>query len=245
MVTDSGTLRIKFREGCDAILEGYMETMRIGGCPFVLAEQERNMKRLGIEAIKPAQDFWKKLIELPAVSSPHVPATARRAMKRSLPPNVHFKIVRRQAGLGSLGQPRFVAIADYAGGCIAREMKATVPSASVWNAGETGRGERYYRRLIASAIRSHDPYQKVEKGWLIRRLSPDSNPIEIDDLPRERDEYTLLYAMGKETANVHLGSKGQISRVLADLRKRNKRWLRRAGKEMARVVEKEWKNYRN
>jgi hypothetical protein len=245
MVTDSGTLKIKFREGCDAILEGYTEAMRRGGCPFVLAEQERNMKRLGIEAIKPAQDFWEKLIELPSVNPKSVPADAKRAMKRNFPPSVQFKIVRRQAGLGSLGQPRFVAIAEYAGGFIARETKATVPSASVWKAGEKGHGERYYERLIASAIRSHDPYQKVEKGWLVRRLSPDSNPIEIDLLPRGRDEYTLLYAMGKETANVHLGSKGQISRVLDDLKKRNTRWLRRAGKKMAKVTGKEWNKYRS
>jgi hypothetical protein len=166
-------------------------------------------------------------------------------MKRNLPPKTDFKIVRRRAGLGSLGQPRFVAVASYAGGCIAREIKATVPSASVWKAGEKGYEERYYERLIASAIRSPDPYQKVEKGWLIRRLSPDSNPIEINDLPRERDESTLLYAMGKETANLHLGSKGQISRVLANLQKRNKRWLRRAGKKMAKVTEKDWNDYRN
>jgi len=245
MVTDAGTLKIKFREGCDAILDGYAETIRLGGCPFVLAEQDRNMKRLGIEAIKSAQDFWKKLIQLPSVHLRNVPADVKCVMKRNLPPKVDFKIARRQAGMGSLGQPRYAAIADFAGGCVAREMKATVPSASVWKAGENGHGERYYEKLMASAVRSPDPYQKVEKGWLIRRLSPDSNPIEIDDLPAERDEYKLLYAMGKETANVHLGSKGQIRQVLDDLRTRNKRWLRRAGKKMAKVMEKEWNQYGN
>ncbi|HET6144413.1 MAG TPA: DUF2252 family protein [Candidatus Acidoferrales bacterium] len=245
MVTDARTLTIKFRDGCDAILEGYTEAMRDGGCPFVLAEQEQNMKRLGIEAIKPAKDFWRKLVELPSVNPRGVPSEAKSVLKRNLPPKVDYKIVRRQAGMGSLGQARFVAVAHYEGGYIAREMKATVPSASVWNAGQKGRGERYYDRLIGWAIRSHDPYQKVEKGWLIRRLSPDSNPIEIGNFPRERDEYTLLNAMGKETANIHLGSKGQVSRVLADLRKRNRRWLRRAGKEMAKVMEKEWNDYRS
>jgi hypothetical protein len=51
--------------------------------------------------------------------------------------------------------------------------------------------------------------------------------------------------MGKETANVHLGSKGQLRQVLDDLRTRNKRWLRRAGKKMAKVMEKEWNQYGN
>ncbi len=75
------------------------------------------------------------------------------------------------------------------------------------------------------------------------RLSPDSNPIEVEDLPKERDEYTLLHAMGKEVANVHLGSAGHVKSVLKDLRGRDKKWLRRAGKQMARVMVAEWKAY--
>jgi hypothetical protein len=244
MVTDSETLTIKYREGCDAILEGYTRSLKTGGCPFVLAEEEKNMERLGIAAIKPAEDFWEQLIEAPAVPDRDVPANARAALRNSLPPHAAYKVARRQAGMGSLGQPRFVAVAEYAGGCIAREVKAAVPSAMVWKNGESGSGEHYYDKAIANAVRSHDPYQKTIKGWVVRRLSPDSNPIEVDGLPKERDEYTLLHAMGKEVANVHLGSKKQISNVLKDLRGRKENWLRKAGKKMARAMEKEWKDYR-
>jgi hypothetical protein len=81
-------------------------------------------------------------------------------------------------------------------------------------------------------------------NWLIRRLSPDSNPIEIDKLPKERDEYKLLRAMGQEAANVHLGTKSQIKGVLRDLNRRKSNWLRRAGKKMAKVIEKEWQEYK-
>jgi hypothetical protein len=49
--------------------------------------------------------------------------------------------------------------------------------------------------------------------------------------------------MGKEVANVHLGTRRQIKNVLKDLRSRDKRWLRRAGKKMAKLMEKEWKAY--
>jgi Uncharacterized protein conserved in bacteria (DUF2252) len=243
MVIDAESLTIQYREGCEAILEGYDKSLRDGGCPFVLAEHEKNLEKLGIAAIKPPQDFWKKLKDAPAVHASEVSAHARAALTSGLPTGMGYKIVRRQAGLGSLGQPRFVAVGEYAGGCIAREAKATVPSACVWKDGERGRGEKYYQRTIAWAVRSHDPYQKVVKGWLVRRLSPDSNPIEIQDLPKERDEYTLLHAMGKEVANVHLGSKARVKSVSKDLRGRGGKWLRRAGKEMARVMEKEWKAY--
>ncbi len=127
---------------------------------------------------------------------------------------------------------------------VAREAKATVPSASVWKEEKRGHGERYYDKVIASAVRSHDPYHKTIGTWLIRRLSPDSNPIEIADLPKERDEYALLHAMGEEAANIHLGTRKQIKRVLKDLRGRDKNWLRSAGKAMAKIIEREWKQYK-
>ena len=79
----------------------------------------------------------------------------------------------------------------------------------VWNNGESGSGERYHHKAIASAVRSRDPYQETVKGWVLRRLSPDSNPIELDGLPKVRDEHTLLRALGEEAANWHLGSKKQ------------------------------------
>jgi hypothetical protein len=81
-------------------------------------------------------------------------------------------------------------------------------------------------------------------AWLIRRLSPDSNPIEIDDLPEERDEEALLHAMGSEAANVHLGTSGAAKRIAKDLRRRKSNWLRSAAKETAKTMEHEWKEYR-
>ena len=87
-------------------------------------------------------------------------------------------------------------------------------------------------------------YQMIVGAWLIRRLSADSNPIEIDDLPEERDEEALLHAMGSEAANVHLGTSGAAKRIVKDLRRRKSNWLRSAAKEMAKTMEREWKEYR-
>jgi hypothetical protein len=177
------------------------------------------------------------------VSRGDVPLKAREAWRKTLPPGADYKIVRRVAGLGSLGQRRFVAIVIHEGGYLAREAKATIPSASVWKEGEKGRGEHYYEKTISSAVRSHDPFQLVFENWLVRRLSPDSNPIEIDKLPKKRDEYTLLRAMGREAANVHLGTKKHVKQILRDLNQRKPNWLRRAGKKMAKVIEKDWREY--
>ena len=241
---DAEGLTIKFKQGCDAILEGYRETLRAGGCPFVLAEQQQTLEKLGIEAIEPPEDFWEKLDRRPALHG-GFPSTARRAIEKTLPDRkLPYKVVRREAGHGSLGQQRFVAIARWCGARIAREAKATVPSSCVWLSGNVDRGQTYYETAMKSAVRSHDPYQEIVGTWLIRRLSPDANPIEIEDLPKTRDEEILLGAMGAETANVHLGTPHQRKRILSDLQRRKSGWLQKAAKEMAKATERDWKKYR-
>ena len=152
-------------------------------------------------------------------------------------------MVRRRAGLGSLGQHRFVAIANWEGGHIAREAKAMLPSACIWLTGRVGHNQSFYEQFIQKAVRSRDPFQKIEGSWLIRRLSPESNPIEIADLSKRRDEERLLHAMASEAANVHLGSRHAVANVLKDTRRRKPKWLRSAARDMAKVIERDWKKY--
>lgn len=244
LLIDSESLSIKFRDACDVILEGYEASLRDGGCPIVLAERQRILEQIGIEELEPPEDFWQKLNDRPALRN-GVPRDALQAVESTLPdPHLHYKIVRREAGLGSLGRRRFVAIASWQGGFIAREAKAVVPSACDWLNGRVDHCGHYYEKAINAAVRCHDPYQKVIGGWLIRRLSPDSNPVDLDNLPAQRDEEVLLRAMGSEAANVHLGSMSAAKRILADLRRRKPNWLRSAAKEMNKAVERDWKDYR-
>lgn len=242
IVTRCEQLTIKFKIACDAILEGYATCLKEGGHPLVLAERERNLERFGIAAIDPPQDFWEKLAELPTVSA-KLPSKLGRALEDTLPPGMQYRVVRRKAGVGSRGQQRFVAIATWKGGYVAREAKAMLPSASVWLEGRTGKKQNYYQQLISGAVRSHDPFQKIKGSWLIRRLSPDSNPIEISELTKQRDEEILLQAMGCEVANVHLATSRATKNILHDIRARKANWLRSAAKEMAKAVEKQWQKY--
>ena len=244
IVNDSGYLTISLKAGCAALLEGYVQALSHGGCPIVLAEREQNLERLGVEAIKPPPDFWQKLKAMPPVRG-NLPREVRLALEKMLPDaNLEYRVVRRSAGMGSRGQRRFVAIAEWNGGCIAREAKAMVPSACVWIDGRVGRIQNYYGNVIDAAVRSRDPFQRIKGNWLLRRLSPDSNPIAIEDLPKKRDEQALLHAMGTEAANVHLGTKRAVNRILQDLRRRKSNWLRSAAKEMAGAMEREWKKYK-
>jgi hypothetical protein len=241
---DAGSLSIRFKDGCAAILDGYLQSLREGGCPIVLAEREQKLDKLGSESFKQPSDFWAKLNRLPTVRRP-LARDLKHALQKTLPdPRMEYKVVRREAGLGSLGQKRFVAIARWRGGLIAREAKSMLPSACSWLNDQIGHRQSYYEQAISSAIRSPDPFQVIEGPWLIRRLSPDSNPIDIQSLRKHRDVPMLLHAMGSETANVHLGTKGQATKILNDLQKRKPSWLRNAAVRMARLLEKDWNRYR-
>jgi Uncharacterized protein conserved in bacteria (DUF2252) len=242
---DAGDISLKFKAGCDAILDGYVRSLREGGQPVVLAEREQKLGRLGADSFKPPANFWKKLNRLPAIRQP-LAKDLKRALEKSLPDEgMEYKVARREAGLGSLGQERFVAIGLWQGGCVAREAKLMVPSACSWLNGEVMcKGQSWYEKAISSAVRSPDPFQFIEGSWLIRRLSPDSNPIDIQSLPKHSDEEMLLTAMGTETGNVHLGTKRQTKRILGDIRRRKPGWLPDAAVDMAKILEKEWNRYR-
>ena len=244
IVLDAEGLSIKLKDGCDAILGGYSKSLREGGNPVVLAEREQKLGRLGVDSFKPPSNFWEKLNHLPAVRQP-LAKDLKRALEKTLPERgIEYKVVRRQAGLGSLGQERFVAIGKWQGGYIAREAKQMVPSACSWLNDKVEKGQPFYETAISSAVRSPDPFQVIDGLWLIRRLSPDSNPIDIQTLPKHSDEETLLSAMGSEAANVHLGTTGQTQRILQDLKGQKRGWLQDAAMRMAKVLEKDWKRYR-
>lgn len=241
---DCESLHTKLSDACELILDGYRHSLRSGGCPIVLEEEEDTMRHLGIREIVKPEDFWSKLNRLPAVNT-GVPTSAKEAIEKELPETgIDYKIVRRMAGVGSLGQERYVAIAKWCGGFIAREAKAMVPSACAWLASAKGSTAIHHNQITAAASRSPDPFQKVHNGWLVRRLSPDSNPIEITSLPKQPDEECLLYSMGMEAGNVHLGSKIAIKRILNDLSSRKPKWLATAAKTMAKSVTLEWKQYK-
>ena len=129
--------------------------------PSFLLKKKRTWKNWGIESLKPPRSFWKNLNRLPPIHG-HLPRDATRALLGTFPRDrLSYKVVRREAGLGSLGQIRFVAIAEYRGGYLAREAKNVRPSANLWLNGRTSRRQSYYEDIMTSAQRSPDPYLKI------------------------------------------------------------------------------------
>lgn len=226
-----------------AILEGYTDGLKDGGQPFVLSERNRWLRTIVTSRLRDPTLFWKKLAALPSVR--RVPDSVRSLLKRAMPEaGLEFRVAHRQAGLGSLGRPRFTAIADWNGGKIAREAKALLPSAWLWAGGGAGSTRVFYNTILRGAVRAADPCLQMHERWILRRLSPYCSRIELSQIPRERDSERLLRAMGYELANVHLGTSGTAVRVGSDLRRRKSAWLRQSSEVMAAATLKDWKRWR-
>jgi hypothetical protein len=232
------------KEACNAILAGYTKSLSSGGSPIVLAEEHVWLRKIALGKLRDPVKFWKKMAGLPAWHD-LVPEGARDALVQLLPdPYLEYRIAHRVAGLGSLGRQRFVALAQWKGGIIAREAKASVPSACTLTDGQTTQSKVYYQDVIDTAIRARDPLVGVREQWIVRRLAPDCCRVELSDLPQQRDETKLLYAMGCETANIHLGSREAQKEIVRDLDKRTSHWLSDAAKIMVKLAMKDWAAWR-
>jgi hypothetical protein len=90
-----------------------------------------------------------------------------------------------------------------------------------------------------------DPWVHLAGRWIVRRLSPDCRRIELESLPKDRNELKLLTAMGRETANIHLGSGAAAkAAVEADLDRRGRKWLCKAAQAMVASVRDDWRQWR-
>jgi hypothetical protein len=237
-----GKLAIGPDEICGAIVEGYAETLASGGLPFVLEESHGSLRTWALSEERDPVRFWKRMEDLGECGT--VPAEVRRLLELQWPESgMKYRVVHRTAGLGSLGRPRYVGLASWRGGTIAREAKAMLPSAQAWVTGVKA-APIQYRAIVDGAIRCPDPFLRIEGGWLVRRLGPHCSRIELTSLPKQRDEERLLHAMGRETAHVHWGTLEAVDAVRADLGKRKGGWLRAAAKRPLQDWE-DWKaNYR-
>jgi hypothetical protein len=238
LAADARRLAVDRASAAAAILDGYRAALAARGRPYVLAEEHPALRAMVVARLHDPRRFWDRLRALRPVAGP-VPAGARRALARALPDaGLARRIVHRVAGLGSLGRERYLALGEWDGALVAREAKALAPSAAAWAAGRR-RGPIRYAEIVDRAVRCRDPFLRVQRRWVARRLAPDCAKIELADLARQRDELQLLRAMGWETANVHLGS-AQARILEKDVARRSRNWLRRAASTMREAVREDY-----
>jgi len=244
LASDAGHLSLKKKDICDALLEGYVEGMQEGGVPFVLEEQHDWLRGIALTDLRDPVHFWQKMEALPTAST-DVPISAIDALEHLLPArNLVYRIACRVAGLGSLGHARYVALAKWNGGWIAREAKALVPSACHWAGEHCGAPEILYQTIIRRAVRCADPFVQLRGQWIVRRLSPHCSRIELAGLEVQGSEIRLLHAMGRETANIHLGTNGVAKEILRHARKQKWRWLHQATLAMLDRIFEDWNTWK-
>ena len=243
LASEADHIQLKGKDICTAILDGYIENLREHGEPFVLGERHEWLRKIAENELRDPIHFWAKMDALKKIKGT-LPISAMDAIEHVMPaPNLSYRLAHRVAGLGSLGHQRYVAIAEWHGGRIAREAKALVSSACYWAKGDEGPPEILYQTIITRAVRCPDPFVQLRGRWIVRRLSPHCSRIELAVLEARGEELRLLESMGRETANVHLGTKAARKPILHFLQKQKAKWLHGAAEEMLKAVREDWKDW--
>lgn len=243
----SGTQRLQIgpEEACDAILEGYRENLEKGGQPCVVDQEGDWLRKAYGKSELQAEKYWEKFSQC-APMEKNVPIEVRAMLEASLPEQgLPYRLLHRQAGVGSLGRPRFTLLAEWQGTFVALEAKALLPSAAMWAQKRTGGTDIQYEEVLARAVRRPDPVLKVYEGWVVRGLAPDRCRIGLSELGPERDERRMMQAMGAEAANIHLGTRSMVNTILEDLKGRKANWLKRSAEKMVEVTLQDWEMWKS
>ena len=241
---EEARLTLSARGACEVITEGYTEGLRTGGGPAVLAERYRWLRDLAVAHLKDQRPYWQKMRALRTV-----PGRAhRRSGACSWPrcPRGDWKCASCTGGPASAASgasvwwpwPTGAAAWSPARPSRSRLRPGPGPAIRACSADSTT------ARSCVARSGCPDPCVEVHGDWLIRRLAPDCSRIELANLPRGRDESRLLWMMGWETANVHLGTPAQRRPILGDLGRRKNAWLVRAAQRMCEGVRREFRRWR-
>ena len=190
------------------------------------------MRKIAMASARERCEFWDSIDE--TGKNPGIRAPYRSRLLSSMPPGSRILwFAPRRAGAGSLGRPRYVAVAHWRGGRIVREAKALVASAWV-NRDPKIPPQSACAQLGQYRFRSPDPFFSVADGIAVRRLAPDSR--KLDFKAKRSDRLKALRAMGSELANVHAAGARAARAITRDLAQRKGSWLRGAVKSAIKSV---------
>lgn len=239
---DEGSLSIGAKKATGEILHGYAQTIAADEArPFVLEESNAKLRDIAMSERNSPKKFWKKIL---AEKDAQPPQKAKALLIAHLPkggPEILFK--ERTAGAGSLGLPRYVAVRQLDRSYVAREAKARGPSVRSWALGAPQEPAQT-AQIVEHAIRPHDPFLSVTPDWIVRRLAPHCERIELADMAKGSGRREVLNAMGTETANIHRSTRGATARIARHLAAQKDGWLHDAASAMAEAVVKDWKVWR-
>lgn len=229
------------RDAATAILEGYAQGLRSPG-PTLLDEKEVWMRDYVGVTDEDRRSFGKNLDSYPDAEPLD---EAKSALLESLPDGAEpIRFAAASKGAGSLGRPRFIAIASWRGGRIAREAKALLPSSWDWATGRTHAGSRF-DDIVRVRTRAPDPFLHTSRGYIVRRIAADTRKIERGaDFDHTLDA-KLLRAMGAEIGSIHAATSETRASIIEDLDRRQPDWLHKAAKALSAAVETDFAEWRD
>lgn len=220
------------------IIEGYTKGLKTPAA--VVLEQDRAWLRGKV--VVPEEDrkkFWKKIDQ--RVIEP-APERFRKTLEAAMPErHISFDTARRVAGTGSLGRPRWIAVATWRGGWIVRESKAVLTSA--WQLVHGGPEKLFLAEIAGGEFRAPDPWYRVSDGIVTRRLSPNNRKIEAGSIDTDLNGQKMLAAMGFELANIHLGERNAHTTIARDFEARKPEWWTAATKTAALSVIEDYRTF--
>ena len=209
--------------------------------PTLLDERATWMRPLVACNDDDRRKFWKEVEGYPAATPP---GCVKEGLQLSLPAGaVIDRFAARRKGGGSLGRPRFVAVATWRGGKVVREAKAWVPSAWDWVHDKEKAKRSSVIDLATGTYRSPDPFLRIHAGFIVRRVAADSRKVELGDDPGDRLNSQLLEAMGFDLGSIHAASEHQTRAIRSHFEGLRPDWLERAAKAAAASVKEDYASW--
>jgi len=225
---------------CAAILQGYVQGLRAPK-PISLDRDYAWLMRLVDAGERERAKFWKKIEDAHKKTAPK---RYRAALLKAMPvPRLAIRTAPRTAGAGSLGRPRWIGVAEWRGAPVVREAKALAMSA--WARVHAPKSGKIRAGEIANGrFHSLDPWYAIDKGLVVRRLSPNNRKIEAEAGGPKLFSGDMLQLMGFELANLHLGVGDRHSAITRDLKRRKSGWLAEAAKRAAKACTHDFNDWR-
>ena len=234
-------------EAAAAILAGYREGLK-SPRPTLLDDQETWLRPYVACSDEQRTRFWNSKID--PLPDERPPADVMSGFAAALPKEASvIRTMRRpKQGGGSLGRPRFVAVANWRGGRIVREAKAIVPSAWDWAHGNA-KAAICFEDLSNGPYRSPDPWLRMNGRYIFRRLAADARKVDLaqnadsdTSSVKEANALKLLQAMGFDVGAIH-ATGAQAEAITQDLDARNPSWLYTAAETAVHWVKEDYDSW--
>lgn len=241
-----GQFQLSFKAICRTMLSGYTSRLSPAtkALPFVLEEDHPKLRAMAMQADREPVKFWNDFDKKLAHDLPDNFDLVKAVLLEDLPgadDDCRF-YAKIKTGMGSLGKPRYIALTTFRGSKVAREAKALTPPSTACFKQDPSPQSRVHD-LVKVAVRCPDPIFRLDGDWIVRRLAPRCSRIEVEKLDGV-SEQILFDAMGREAANIHLGTQRASSHILKWLGAQDSNWLSDAASAMVEATRDDWRAWR-